>query len=180
MRGVRRELKRDFPDAADGAARAFAASGRAGPGVAAVYNAQGSELDAWPLAEVLRAAGATIVLPVATSRDAPLSFRQVRDGDLFAPDAAGMLAPAANAPVLRPALLVLPLLAFDRFGGRLGQGGGYYDRTLPALRASGAPVTAFGLAYAAQEVDRVPIDAHDARLDGVLTERGLTLFSHDG
>ena len=184
MRGVRRELKRDFPDAADGAARAFAApfaaSGRAVPGVAAIYNAQGSELDAWPLSEVLRASGATIVLPVATAVDAPLSFRQVRDGDLFAPDASGMLAPAANAPVLRPALLFLPLLAFDRFGGRLGQGGGYYDRTLPDLRASGEPVIAFGLAYAGQEVDRVPMDGHDARLDGVLTERGLTLFTHHG
>ena len=176
MRGVRRELARERPGVADLAAAAFAASGAPVPGVAAVYNAQGSELDAWPLAQALREAGATVALPVATAADAPLVFRQVREGDLYAPDVAGVPGPAAGAPIVRPGLVVVPLLAFDRFGGRLGQGGGYYDRTLGALRASGPPVMALGLAYAGQEVDRVPLGAHDARLDGVLTELGLTLL----
>ena len=64
------------------------------------------------------------------------------------------------------------MLAFDRRGGRLGQGGGYYDRTLAALRATAWPPAFVGLAYAGQEVERVPTDEHDQKLDAILTERG--------
>jgi len=66
----------------------------------------------------------------------------------------------------------VPLLAFDRAGYRLGYGGGFYDRTLAGLRAAG-PVVAVGFAYAAQEVAAVPREATDARLDAVVTERGV-------
>ena len=69
----------------------------------------------------------------------------------------------------------MPLLAFDGQGTRLGYGGGYYDRTLAALRAAGA-VRAIGIAYAGQEVPKVPHGPHDQRLDAVLTENGLTRF----
>jgi 5-formyltetrahydrofolate cyclo-ligase len=72
---------------------------------------------------------------------------------------------------LHPDLILAPLLAFDRRGGRLGQGGGYFDRAIADLRARG-PLIVMGLAFAGQEVGEVPLEAHDARLDAVLTERG--------
>jgi len=67
------------------------------------------------------------------------------------------------------ALILVPLLAFDRTGYRLGYGGGFYDRTLAALSASGKSL-AIGLAYAGQEVAEVPRDANDRRLDWIVTE----------
>ena len=75
---------------------------------------------------------------------------------------------------MTPDLIIVPLLAFDAAGGRLGQGGGYYDRTLEALRAvdSIPPIAAVGLAYAGQEMDNLPMKPHDQPLDGVLTEAG--------
>ena len=72
--------------------------------------------------------------------------------------------------MLRPSLLLVPLLAFDRSGHRLGYGAGYYDRTLDGLRAGGA-VLAVGVAFAAQEMPAVPVDGHDERLDWIVTER---------
>ena len=75
-----------------------------------------------------------------------------------------------------PSVLIVPLLAFDRSGHRLGYGGGYYDRTLAALRASGGPVNAVGYGFAAQEVAAVPHDASDQRLDWIVTEREARRF----
>jgi 5-formyltetrahydrofolate cyclo-ligase len=74
---------------------------------------------------------------------------------------------------LEPDLVITPLLAFDLFGGRLGQGGGYYDRTLEALRAR-KPVVALGLAYAGQQIARAPVEPHDQTLDAILTEKAYT------
>jgi len=74
-----------------------------------------------------------------------------------------------------PRVLIVPLAAFDARGYRLGYGGGFYDRTLAALRAAG-PVLALGYAYGAQEVPLVPIDEYDQRLDGVVTENGFRRF----
>jgi len=82
----------------------------------------------------------------------------------------GIQEPTAAAPVLRPDLLLVPLLAFDRSGHRLGYGGGFYDRTLRALRADGA-VLAVGIAYAGQEVDAVPVAEYDQPLNWIVTER---------
>ena len=79
---------------------------------------------------------------------------------------------------MRPDLVIAPLLAFDRFGGRLGLGAGYYDRTLEALRAHG-PVFVVGLAFAGQEVARVPCDIHDQRLDAILTEKAYSEAEKD-
>ncbi len=78
----------------------------------------------------------------------------------------------AGGDWLRPDLLVVPLLAFDAAGRRLGYGGGFYDRTLAGLRAAG-PVRAIGFGYAAQQVDEVPADATDELLDAMVTETGV-------
>ena len=80
---------------------------------------------------------------------------------------------------MRPELVVTPLLAFDGSGGRMGQGGGYYDRTLGQLRAEGR-VFVVGLAFAGQEVEKLPAEDHDQPLDAVLTEAGFRRFAKDG
>lgn len=134
----------------------------------ALYRAQGGEIDPAPLARALIERSCDLCLPVVVERDAPLVFRRWSPGDALTPDLAGVAAPLAEALPVDPELILCPLLAFDGAGGRLGQGGGYYDRTL-AERPGAAFV---GLAYAGQEVERLPMDRHDVALDGVLTEAG--------
>jgi 5-formyltetrahydrofolate cyclo-ligase len=82
----------------------------------------------------------------------------------------------ASAEVMVPQVVIVPLVGFDARGYRLGYGGGFYDRTLAALRAAG-PVLAIGFAYAAQELPEVPIDAFDQRLDLIVTETGVRSFT---
>lgn len=135
----------------------------------------GEELDPRPLMTALAGRSHAIGLPVISGRDRPLVFRRWRPGDPLEEGAYGILAPREDAPLLVPELLLVPLLAFDRRGYRLGYGGGYYDRTLAALRAQG-PVLAVGLAFAQQEVDAVPHGAQDQRLDWIVTEREAITF----
>lgn len=169
MRSLRRQLCADAPDAGLRAAQGLPLARLPSPGAAAVYYAQGAELDPTPLAERLAGEGIAVALPVALSRDSQLHFRRWTPGEDLQPDAAGVPSPPAAAEVLTPRLVVTPLLAFDRRGGRLGQGGGHYDRTLKNLRAAG-DVFVLGLAYAGQELDVIPMEPHDERLDAILTE----------
>ena len=131
----------------------------------------GSEFNSFFLVEHLLRTGKIETVPVAVWRDAPLIFRKRRLEDTPVKDAYGLLGPPAHAPELLPDLIITPLLAFDRRGHRLGQGGGVYDRTLANLRAS-KPVFVLGLAYAGQEIEEVPAEPHDQRLDAILTETG--------
>jgi 5-formyltetrahydrofolate cyclo-ligase len=98
-------------------------------------------------------------------------FRAFRPDQALQLDAAKIPSPTDEAEALVPDLIIAPLIAFDRQGYRLGQGGGYYDRTLEALRKTGR-VFVIGLAYSGQEVDRAPRDDHDQPLDAILTETG--------
>lgn len=140
--------------------------------VVAGYWPMGDELDPRPLMAVLAAAGCRLALPVVAARGTPLEFRAHDFGDVLEPGPHGTVHPPAAAAPLVPALLLVPLLAFDRQCFRLGYGGGYYDRTLETLRKN-AQVKAIGLAFAAQEVAAVPRDGHDQRLDAIATENGL-------
>ena len=132
-----------------------------------------SEIDPRPLMQRFAKAGATLALPVTPAKgaDAPLRFLRWDPEDLLHPSAFGVQEPHPSKAAADPDILLVPLLAFDRAGGRLGYGAGHYDRTLERLRAI-KPVLAVGLAFAAQEVEAVPMDAHDQRLDAILTERG--------
>jgi 5-formyltetrahydrofolate cyclo-ligase len=134
----------------------------------ALYRARGAEIDPARLAHALAERSCDLCLPVVEVPDAPLIFRAWAPGRPLAPDLAGSPAPLADAALVDPDLILCPLLAFDRFGGRLGQGGGYYDRTL----AERPGVAFVGLAYAGQEVERLPMEPHDIPLHGVLTEVG--------
>lgn len=140
--------------------------------VVAGYAALAEEIDPAPLMEALRAAGCDIALPAVERRAAPLVFRRWRAGDPCRAGAFGIIEPLADAPELVPDLLLVPLLAFDDAGYRLGYGGGYYDRTLARLREGGAPL-AIGLAFAAQRVASLPREAHDMPLDLIATEAGI-------
>ena len=130
-----------------------------------------SEIDPRPLLFALHERGGRMALPVAVGEG--LAFRELtRTGDL-APAGFGTLAPPEGAPELVPDFVLVPLAAFDAGGSRLGYGRGYYDRAIAALRAGGHAPRLVGLAFAAQEAERVPTEAHDAPLDGVLTELGF-------
>lgn len=134
----------------------------------------GDEADPRPLLFKLAQAGCRCALPVA-AKEEPLRFRSWRPGDQLESGLFGVQVPADGAALLCPALLLVPLLAFDRQGCRLGYGGGHYDRTIAGLRAKGR-VLAVGLAYAGQELPRVPSTAADQALDWVVTEREAILI----
>ncbi|MHB8529989.1 MAG: 5-formyltetrahydrofolate cyclo-ligase [Caulobacteraceae bacterium] len=169
MRALRRRLAADNPRAAQGAAQLIPVQLLVPGVVVGGYHPLGGEMDPCPLLRRFAQAGARIVLPAATRRDAALTFR-AGDGALpFETDAFGIPAPPAAARAFRPDLLFAPVLAFDRAGGRLGQGAGCYDRTLAALRRTG-PLFVIGLAYAGQEVERAPAGPRDQPLDAILTE----------
>ncbi len=129
----------------------------------------GHELDPRPLLEALSARGHAVALPVTTRRGQPLRFRQWQPGEPLMPARFGLSEPPPEAPELRPDWLLVPLLAFDRRGHRLGYGAGYYDRTLESLPGA----MALGFAYAGQEVPRVPDGLGDRPLRAVATERGV-------
>jgi len=139
--------------------------------VVAGYWPAGSELDIRPLLAWLHARFHRLVLPVVIERDAPLIFRAWQPGDPVI-KGNGAFVPAAGTPVLDPDLLLVPLVGFDRSLTRLGQGAGYYDRTLPLLRAA-RPIRAIGVGYAVQELPSIPTGPYDHKLDAVLTEAGL-------
>ncbi len=128
------------------------------------------ELDQRPILAALAAGGQRLCLPVVVEAGAALVFRAWRPDTPLEPAAFGTEVPGPDCPVVEPDILLVPLLAFDRRGYRLGYGGGFYDRTLAALRGR-RPVVAVGLAFAAQEVAEVPVEASDEALDRIVTER---------
>lgn len=154
------------------AASPLAATLQAGQ-VAAGYWPMGEEIDPrLLLVHLASQMGVVTALPVVVRRDAPLDFRRWATGDRLECGPHGTRHPTEDSPVLAPDMVLLPLLAFDRHGGRLGYGGGYYDRSLEYWRAR-RPVLTVGIAFAAQQVDSVPRGDHDQALDWVLTEQGL-------
>ena len=127
-----------------------------------------TEVDPLP---VMAAWSGPVGVPVIEGRGLPLRFRAWRPDCGLTEGPFGVRIPVDGAEIA-PEVLIVPLLAFDRTGVRLGYGGGYYDRTLARLRAAGS-VIAVGFAYAAQEADALPREATDAPLDAIVTEHGL-------
>jgi 5-formyltetrahydrofolate cyclo-ligase len=128
----------------------------------------GEEINTVPLLHALHARGYDLALPVTLGRGEPLVFRSWSPGAAMARGPLGTQYPAEDDPVT-PNWLIVPLLAFDRSGGRLGYGGGYYDRTLALL----GPATAIGVGYAMQEIPKVPTGPHDIRMHAIVTDRGF-------
>lgn len=105
-----------------------------------------------------------------------LIFRQWNLHDALARNTLGIEEPVATAPSVIPALVLVPLLAFDGDGYRLGYGGGYYDRTMATMREFAVPPLFIGVGYTMQEVEQIPTGEHDLPLDGILTELGVSMF----
>ncbi|MCB9959137.1 MAG: 5-formyltetrahydrofolate cyclo-ligase [Rhodospirillaceae bacterium] len=141
--------------------------------VVSAYAAMRDEIDPLPLLVELAGRGCRIALPVVTGAGQPLAFRAWAPGAPLVAAPFGTRVPPETAEVLVPDVVLAPMLAFDRRGFRLGYGGGFYDRTLTGLREANAFLLALGLAYAEQELPRLPIEAHDAPLDAIVTPDGV-------
>ncbi len=137
---------------------------------AALYFPVKSEMDVLPLGKALRESGVKTLLPVVEQKDAPLVFKEFSDAFALEKGAFGIPVPPANAPVARPDVIIAPLSAFDRKGGRTGYGGGFYDRTLAAFETKPFYV---GAAFGAQECDEIPCEKTDFTLDCIVTEKEI-------
>jgi 5-formyltetrahydrofolate cyclo-ligase len=168
------------PDVREAAAAAIATEGaaivaREKPACVSLFFSVRGEIELAPLAQKLAEAGVPMCLPVIVAKGQPLVFRAWAPGDPLEDRRFGLKEPPASAPEVTPDLLFVPLAAFDATGARVGYGGGFYDRTLEKLRAVG-PAMAVGVAFAAQQAPVVPTEAHDQRIDLILTENGPVIF----
>lgn len=165
----------DRPDAARAAAHNFFDAVPLDPGqVVAAYWPIRDEIDCKPLLTRLMDSGQPVCLPVVLGDEEPLELRLWENGQPLYPSGFGTLAPAETAPIVVPDIVIIPLLAFDRLGTRLGYGKGYYDRTLARIESKPLLV---GYAFAGQELEFIPREDHDMPLDMLVTEAGVTKFT---
>jgi 5-formyltetrahydrofolate cyclo-ligase len=143
--------------------------------IVAAFMPMKTEINPLPLLRKYADAGAQLALPCVAGRGHPLIMRAWKFGDPFKAGQWGIREPMPEAPEVAPDILIVPLACFDRAGHRVGYGAGYYDMTIAALRAK-KKITAIGIAFAAQEIAKVPATEHDERLDLVLTEKGTIDF----
>ena len=151
------------------AERAIAVIGTTRPSVMAAYRAIYSEVDPQAILDWALRNGIAGALP-AVSDATTLLFRRYRPGDPLASGGFGTLAPTREAAEVDPDLVISPMIAFDRSGMRLGHGRGFYDRMIARLRAKGVRPLLIGVAFAAQEVPAIPAEAHDVKMDWIVTE----------
>ena len=138
--------------------------------IVSAYSPLKSEISPVPLMRRLVEAGAKLALPVVAGRGHPLTMRAWMFGEALGSGVWGIREPKPEAPEVFPDILIVPLVAFDRAGYRLGYGAGYYDMTIARLRGM-KKISAIGIAFAAQEVAELPKNERDEKLDFVLTER---------
>lgn len=144
-------------------------------GIVALYYPIGDELDPRPLVKQVSGEVDGFALPVVDRPGRPLFFRRWASGDPLVEGHYGILVPRADAPVVRPDVIAVPLLGFDEACHRLGYGGGYYDRTLESMRRGNRDVIAVGVAYERQRMAWLPRHEGDQPLDMVITEHAVHL-----
>ena len=171
----RAKIARDIPDFAQRIALFADDLSIAPNAIVAGYWPMGDEADPRDLMMALAARGHELALPRVEAKHAPLVFHRWREGEALMPHKFGMSEPHVDREIAVPDVVLVPLLAFDADGYRLGYGGGFYDRTLETLRAK-HKIRAIGVSYAGQEIESVPHEIHDHRLDAVLTENGIRHF----
>ena len=154
------------------AARPFPFEARAGFNVVSAFHPYQSEIDTRLLLGKLAGEGWTTCLPVVLGKGLPLEFRRWLPGEPLVKGVWGIERPPDTSPLVEPDVLIIPLLAFDRKGYRLGYGGGFYDRTLEKIRIL-KNIVAVGVGYSGQEVEAVPHGAHDQPLDYMMTEKEI-------
>ena len=144
------------------------------PGCVAAYAPIRSE------ANVLRVLAGAGDLDIATAlpavSDGEMLFRQWRPGEALTQAAFGVREPSVLALVVIPDVIFLPVAGFDRHGGRLGYGNGFYDRAIARLAAAGFNPRPVGIAFSVQEVERIPVEPHDVALDHIVTENEVLGF----
>ena len=141
------------------------------PGVVSGFYPYRTEIDLRPMLSTLTGSGWTTCLPIVKGAGIPLDFKAWTSGDDTVPGAWDIPIPAPDAPDVEPDVMLVPLLAFDRAGYRLGYGGGFYDRTIEKLKSI-KPIITIGIAFAGQEVAQVLRGPYDQPLDWILTEEG--------
>lgn len=142
--------------------------------IIAGYLPQRAEASILSLMTTLYQQGHVVSVPVVTALNALLEFRIWQPDSLLHQDLLGVSCPPDHSLILNPTILLVPLIAFDETGGRLGQGGGFYDTTLRSLRQKSS-IISVGIAYEIQKVDYVPVSHEDEKLDYVLTESKVYL-----
>lgn len=145
--------------------------------VVAGYIPMGNEIDPRVLMAQFAKAGAELCLPEVVGKNCPLQFRSWQPGDMLTSGLLNTLQPMDNAKVLVPDLVILPMLGIDEQGVRLGQGGGFYDRTLTLSAFENS--YAIGVGFDAQMVDLLPFEQHDHLLDGVITPTICKIWNKD-
>jgi len=138
-----------------------------------------SEADIRPLLFSMRERGARLCLPVVLDRET-IVFRDLVRGAQMVDTGFGTAGPGEEAEILDPALMLVPLSAFDSNGNRIGYGAGHYDRAIARLRSLGRAPELVGVAFSCQEVEVVPAEPHDVPLGAILTETGLRRFDRHG
>lgn len=138
--------------------------------IVSAYWPMATEADIHPIAELLHERGFGLALPAVAAKGRPLSFRIWAPGESLAQGVWNIPVPLEDAPEVDPDALLVPLLAFDESGYRLGYGGGFYDRTLNGLRTGDPPPLAVGVGFECQKVPAVPHADWDERLDLIITE----------
>lgn len=140
--------------------------------IVSAYWPMKTEMDIRPLMHHLYEKNITVSLPVVTEKEAPLLFRRWEPGAELVSGPYGTEQPNEKYEAVIPTVLLLPLLAFDRKGGRLGYGGGFYDRTIATARSKTQPVV-IGIGFANQEIEKIPLEETDETLDFILTEKEI-------
>jgi len=136
-----------------------------------------SEIDPRPLMACLRTKSVRPALPALLHKPvAHIIFRAFEGEDDLIAMGFGTSGPREGAPIVEPDVILLPLAAYDGRGNRIGYGGGHYDRAIADMRARGFNPRLVGLAFSCQEVENIAAEAHDIRLDAILTEQGLRYF----
>lgn len=133
-----------------------------------------NELDVLPIFNRMSQYGRTMALPAVTGD--MLVFKHWAPSTPLTTDRYGVKTPEVTSEEMVPELVLVPLLAFDAQGYRLGYGGGFYDRVMQKYRDNGQDTLFFGVAYTQQEVDTVYAEPHDQPLDGILTDLGVSMF----
>ena len=145
--------------------------------IVAAYCAIHAEMDMQPACQLLAEAGHALCLPVMARPAEPLVFRHWEYGQPLVSGRHGIQVPPEDEHEVTPDIVLIPLVAFDETGHRLGYGAGYYDRTIAALHAASKRPLCIGVGYALQQAATLPAQAHDEQLDAVITEAGITRFT---
>lgn len=144
---------------------------RGEPHIVAGFYAIQTEIDCLFILKALNAIQCRCALPIMVDKNAPLAFREWDLAEELTKASFGTMEPGLDCPEVMPDIILVPMLAFDETGHRLGYGGGYYDRTLEYYRNKGHDFTAIGIAFEGQKRDRVPVAEYDQPLDIIVTEQ---------